>query len=122
MPKQEVFFELMTGNRRIEVLKIYDRNYAREAFLNMDEDAQAYLWRSLGIDESYDASELPRAGDSAGEDFLWEELLTAAREDGNLLSFFVVNVTKDTAVEPVYVSPDWPGAEAFAKTRIVPNV
>jgi hypothetical protein len=52
-------------------------------------------------------------------DFLWEELLEAAREDGNLLSFFVVNEAKGNVSESIYVSPDWPSAEAFAKKRIV---
>ena len=32
MPRQEVFFEQQTGNRRVEVLKTYDRTYAREVF------------------------------------------------------------------------------------------
>jgi len=121
MPNQEVFFEQTSGNRHVEVRKIYDRNYAREAFLNMDEDAEAYLWHSLRFSEAYDAAEVPPPGDPAGEDFLWGELLDAAREDGNLLSFFVVNEGNGTASEPVYVSPDWPSAEAFAKKRVIAN-
>jgi hypothetical protein len=32
MPRQEVYFEQKTGERRVEVLKVYDRSYAREAF------------------------------------------------------------------------------------------
>jgi len=32
MPKQEMLYEQKTGDRRIEVLKVYDRSYAREAF------------------------------------------------------------------------------------------
>jgi hypothetical protein len=31
MPKQEIFFEQESGGRRVEVLKTYDRGYAREA-------------------------------------------------------------------------------------------
>jgi hypothetical protein len=46
-------------------------------------------------------------------------LLEAAREDGNLLSFFVLNEANGNVSESVYVSPDWPSAEAFAKKRIV---
>jgi Mg/Co/Ni transporter MgtE len=118
MPQQEKFFEQTAGDRRVEVLKTYDRQYAREVFGNMDESAHTYLWSSLGIDDTYDASDIPPRHNSAGEDFLWEELLEAAREDGNLLSFFVVNEAKGGGSESLYVSPDWPSAEAFAKTRI----
>ena len=41
-----------------------------------------------------------------------------AREDGNLLSFFIVNETVGPHRESLYVSPDWPSAEAFAKERL----
>jgi hypothetical protein len=102
MPQQQVFFEQKSGDRRIEVLKVYDRSYAREAFGNMDEAAQKYLWNSLGINENYDAADLPPIHDPAGEDFLWEELLDAAREDGNLLSFFVVNEAKGGTSQSLY--------------------
>lgn len=118
MPKQEMVYEQKTADRRIEVLKVYDRTYAREAFVKMDEAAQAYLWRSLGINESYDAADVPPISDPAREDFLWEELLDAAREDGNLLSFFVVNEQNGSISESLYVSPDWPSAETFAKNRL----
>jgi len=118
MPQQEVFFDQKTGDRRVEVLKVYDRNYAREAFGKMDEAAQKYLWSSLGINENYDAADLPPVHDPAVADFLWEELLEAAREDGNLLSFFVVNEANGSVSESLYVSPDWQSAEAFAKSRL----
>jgi hypothetical protein len=114
MPKQEVVFEEKAGDRRIEVLKVYDQAYAREAFENMDEAARKVLWDSLGINENYDAADVPPIDDPASEDFLWDELLDSAREDGNLLSFFVVNERS----ESVYVSPDWQSAEAFAKNRL----
>lgn len=118
MPQQQVFFEQKTGDRRVEVLKVYDRSYAREAFGKMDEAAQRYLWSSLGIDKTYDTADVPPIDGAAGEDFLWEELLDAAREDGNLLSFFVVNELNGNISESLYVSPDWPSAEAFAKSRL----
>jgi hypothetical protein len=118
MPKQETVFEQKTTDKRIEVLKVYDRNYARQAFESMDEAAQKYLWSSLGINESYNAADLPPMDDPASEDFLWEELLDAAREDGNLLSFFVVNEGIGSISTSLYVSPDWPSAEAFAKGRL----
>lgn len=118
MSQQETFFEQKTGDRRVEVLKTYDRNYAREAFGNMDKVAQAYLWSSLGIDDAYDPADIPLRHDLDSEDVLWEELLDAAREDGNLFSFFVVNEAKGSFSESLYVAPDWPSAEAFAKKRI----
>lgn len=46
MPQQEVFFEEVTGDRRIQVLKTYDSAYAREVFDEMDDDAQTILWTS----------------------------------------------------------------------------
>ncbi len=112
MPRQEVFLEKQIGDRRIEVIKTYDRNFARDAFDGMDEPAQAHLWQSLGIDESYDSEELPAPPDRS--DFLWEEVSGAAREDGSLLSFFVVTEARGGRPESLYVSPDWPSAEAFA--------
>jgi hypothetical protein len=121
MPKQELFFEEQSSDRRIEVLKSYDQSYAREAFKNMDEEAQQRLWESLKPEETYDPAGLPSLTDpnGDGEAFLWDELLEAAREDGNLLSFFIVNETIGRRTESLYVSPDWPTAESFAKNRLV---
>ena len=118
MPQQETFFEQTKGDRRVEVLKTYDRSYARDAFGKMDEGAQTYLWSSLGIDEAYDPTDIPPRHDPDSEDFLWEELLEAAREEGNVLSFFVVNEAKGGSLTSLYVSPDWPSAEAFARSRL----
>jgi hypothetical protein len=118
MPQQEVYFEQKTDKGTIEILKTYDRHYAREAFANMDESARRYLWNSLGIDENYDPADRPSIDQSDSEDFLWEEMLDAAREDGNLLSFFVVSQTQNGFSKELYISPDWPSAEAFAKKRI----
>jgi hypothetical protein len=118
MPQQESFLEQTVGMRTVEVLKTYDRSYAREAFGSMDAGAQKYLWNALGINENYAASDLPPSEGSEGEDFLWEELLEAAREDGNLLSFFVVTEAEGSRSESLYISPDWPSAEAFAKLRL----
>jgi hypothetical protein len=120
MPKQEVFFEQQIGERRIEVLKSYDQAYAREAFKNMDEEALQQLWTALKPEEIYDRAGLPALGDPEGEGeaFLWDELLEQAREDGPLLSFFIVNEMKGRLNENLFVSPDWPSTEAFAKNRI----
>jgi hypothetical protein len=59
MPKQETMFEHKTRDKSIEVLKVYERDYVRQAFENMDEPAQKHLWSSLGVNESYDAADLP---------------------------------------------------------------
>ena len=120
MPKQEVFFEQQIGERRIEVLKSYDQAYAHEAFKNMGEEALQQLWTALKPEEIYDPAGLPALSDpdGEGEAFLWDELLEQAREDGPLLSFFIVNEMKGRLNENLFVSPDWPTAEAFAKNRI----
>jgi hypothetical protein len=117
MPKQEIFFEQQTGDKRIEVLKSYDKGYAREAFKSMDEQSLQRLWDVLKPEEIYDPAGLPSLNDPQGEGeaFLWDVLLDAAREDGNLLSFFIVNKTVGRRSESLYVSGDWPSAEAFAK-------
>ena len=120
MPKQETFLEQHNGDTKIEVLKSYDSGFAREAFRNMDDDALKQLWTVLEVEKTYDAADLPPLGqpDGAGEDFLWDELLESAREYGQEVSFFVVNETREKRSESVWVSPDWPSAESFAKGRI----
>lgn len=120
MPKQETFFDQQNGDRHIEVLKSYDQVYAREAFQHLDDVALQRLWTALKPEGIYELSELPALGDpnGEGEAFLWDELLEQSREDGNLLSFFVVNETNGGRSRSVYVSPDWPSAEAFAKERL----
>jgi len=120
MPKQETFFEQTSGGRRIEVVKSYDQAYAREAFQSMDEDALQHLWAALKPEEIYDPAGLPVLNDPEGEGeaFLWDELLEQAREDGRVLSFFIVNQTVNRRSESLFVSPDWPSAEAFAKEQL----
>jgi len=119
MPAQELFFEQTTGTRHIEVLKTYDQQFAREAFDNMDEEAQTHLWNSLKPEDIYDPEGLPTVAEPEDRSaFLWDELVDQAREDWRTFSYFVVNEAKDGRTESLYVSPDWPSAEAFAKTRI----
>lgn len=123
MPKQEIFFAQQDGDRRVEVLKSYDREYAREAFNSMDEEALLRLWDVLRPDEIYEPADLPSVNDpndtnGEAEAFLWDELLEQAREDGNLVSFFIVNETTGMGTESLYVSPDWPSAESYAKKRL----
>ena len=123
MPKQETFFEQQYGPKRIEVLKSYDESYAREAFQNMNEQALQQLWNALKPEEIYDPADLPTLNEPEGEGeaFLWDELLEQAREDGSLLSFFIVSETEGENSKSLFVSPDWPSAEAFAKEQIRAN-
>jgi hypothetical protein len=46
------------------------------------------------------------------------ELLEAAREDGNLISFFVVNAEEGSTSQTLYVGPDCLSAEEFAKAYL----
>jgi hypothetical protein len=119
MPQQEVFFEQAAGNSNIAVLKTYDKQFAREAFDSMDETAQAFLWSSLKPEEIYDPAGLPTTAEPEDRAaFLWDEVVEQAREDWKTLSFFVVNEGPLQNQQAVYVSPDWPSAEAFAKARL----
>lgn len=123
MPKQEVFFEQVMQGKRVEVLKSYDQSYAREAFRSMDESSLRRLWLALEPEKIYDPADLPSLNDpndvnDEAESFLWDELLEQAREGDNELSFFIVNEVIEDRTESLYVSPDWPSAEAFAKERM----
>jgi hypothetical protein len=127
MPKQELFFEQQIGDKRVEVLKSYDQSYAHEVFNRMDEEARKHLWDALKPEENYDPEDLPKlndpddVNDEAGS-FLWDELVEQALEDARasprVTSFFIVNETIGRSREDLFVSPDWPTAEAFAKNRL----
>jgi hypothetical protein len=119
MPAQELFFEQTVGGRRIEVVKTYGEQFAREAFDSMDEAAQEHLWQALKPEEIYDPAGLPGRDEPIDrEAFLWDELVTQAREDWKTFSYFVVNEARDGHSQSLYVSPDWPSAEAFAKQQL----
>ena len=125
MPRQEIFFEQQTGDRRVEVLKTYDRSYAREVFKGISEEATTALAAALELEKNFEPGDVPAPDSSDYEDFLWDELLEAAHEDvradPNLYSFFVVAETMGGKAEDLYISPDWPSAEAFAKKRFGAN-
>lgn len=122
MPQQELFFREEAAGCVIEVLKTYDPAYAREVFEEMDDEAQSMLWNSLEIEHNYDSTDLPSPTDPNRPDFLWDELMDSAREDvrldSNLRSFFVVNEIRGKSPQSLYVSPDWPSAERFARNRL----
>ena len=122
MPKQEVFFEQESRGRRVEVLKTYDRSYAREVFNGIGTEARDSLATALELTKNYEPADIPDPHGSDYDDFLWGEVCEAAREDvrndPNLYSFFVVSEARTGEAEDLYISPDWPSAEAFAKARL----
>jgi len=122
MPQQELFFEQKTGDRRVEVLKTYDRSYAREVFKGIDQEAREALAEALELRKNYAPEDIPSPSGGDYDDFLWEELCEAAREDvrndPSLFSFFVVSEASAAKKEDLYVSPDWPSAERFSRRRL----
>lgn len=122
MPRQETIFRESTAEVIIEVLKTYDRSYAQEVFRGISTEAQSALAATLEIDKNYEAVDIPAPDSSEYEGFLWNELCDAALEDvrqsPSLLSFFVVGEAKAGKTEDLFISADWPSAEAFAKARL----
>ena len=117
MRVQEVFFEQEQNGHRVEIIKIYDAASAREAFAEMDDAALDFLTQALNLAGSYDPADIPEKSSLEFADFLWEELRDNAREDGNVCSFFIVQEVREGVSRNLYVSPDWPSAEAFAKQK-----
>jgi hypothetical protein len=117
VPRQELFLEQNVGDKQIKVIKTYDRSYAHEVFRSMDDQATSALAAALDISENYEPADIPDQNGSEYEDFLWEELCTAAREDvrldPDLYSFFVVTETVAGKTEDLFIAPDWPSAEEF---------
>ena len=118
MPQQEVFLDETIDGKRIQVIKTYDESYAQEAFRSMSDDAKAFLWKSLKPEELYEAEGLPTEPGEEYDAFLLDELLSEGREEWNTFSYFLV---MEAGGEAVFVSPDWPTAEAFAKGEPVPD-
>jgi hypothetical protein len=122
MPKQETFFRESAAEIVIEVLKTYDRSYAQEVFRGISSETQNAVAATLEIDKNYEAVDIPAPDSSEYEEFLWNELCDAALEDvrqsPSLVSFFVVGETRAGKTEDLFISADWPSAEAFAKARL----
>ncbi len=122
MPRQESFLRESINGVEVEVLKTYDRAYARQVFDSIDEEATNALATALDVEGNYEPGDIPDRNGSDYEDFLWQELCEAAREDvrqdRNLYSFFIVSETQAGKTEDLYISPDWPSAEAFAQERL----
>lgn len=115
MPRQETFLSTTVAGRTIEVIKTYDGKYAREAFSRMDNVALDYLAASMDLTSNFEKSDIPERTDDDYAEFLWEAMVEAAREDGNLFSYFVVTESKPVVEKDLFVSPDWPTAEAYVK-------
>jgi hypothetical protein len=122
MPKQETFLSETANGVVVEVVKTYDRSYAREVFSVAGDGARKALATSLDIQKNYEQDDIPDPDGSDYDDFLWQELLDAAVEDvrqsPSLSSFFVVTETREGKTADIYISADWPSAETFARGRI----
>jgi hypothetical protein len=117
MPQQETFLNHETGDGSIQVLKTYDRAFAREAFDQMSEPALRFLHGLLFADDATDDAN-DKAVDSEFSETLWSEIEDGAREDWRTFSYFVVVEQKKQHSEPLFVASDWPSAERFAMSRI----
>jgi hypothetical protein len=113
MPRQETFFSSIVAGTTIKVVKTYDREFARQAFSHMDDAALDHLTAALGLGSNYEEVDIPARTDPDYADLLWDEIVESAREDGTLFSFFVVIQSKHNVEEELFVSPDWPTAEAY---------
>jgi hypothetical protein len=114
MPQQETFFDQEQNGHSVKVIKSYDAGFAKEAFRAMDDSALVFLGRSFDLQSKYEASGLPQPSDPDYADFLWDEMEEEAREDWKTFSYFVVLSDKT----PLFVSPDWPTAEAFVQSTL----
>jgi hypothetical protein len=88
----------------------------------MDSEALKALAATLSLEDKYEANDIPAPDAADYEDFLWDEICEEAVEDvrqsPTLSSYFVVVESKDGKSEELYVSPDWPSAEQFARGRL----
>jgi len=67
--QQEVFFEQQAGERRVKVLKTYDRSYAREVFSGIGDDARGALAAALELEKNYEPADIPDPNGSDYDDF-----------------------------------------------------
>lgn len=121
MPSQETFLTLKSRDETVEVLKTYDEVYARDVFRNMDDEALAHLAASLKLESLYEESGIPRPAEDGYEDFIWDVMVDNAREDGSTCSYFIVTKSNGRKTEELFVSEDWPTAEAYVKMMRLPE-
>jgi hypothetical protein len=122
MPQQETFLHESVNEVTVEVIKTYDPQYAREVFKNLSEESMTSVALALELNKIYASEDIPSAGTTEYEEFLWDELSESAREDVRqspiLNSFFVVCETRNGKTEELFLSTDWPSADRFAKERL----
>jgi hypothetical protein len=125
MPRQEIFLREAANGVEVEVLKTYDKSYAQEVFRGMSTEALEALAATLNLEGKYEVTDIPAPDATDYADFIWDEICEGAIEDvrqsPTLSSFFVVVETNAGKAEELYVSPDWPSAEVFARNRIEDN-
>ena len=125
MPRQEIFLREAANGVEVEVLKTYDKSYAQEVFRGMSTEALEALAATLNLEGKYEDADIPAPDATDYADFIWDEICEGAIEDvrqsPTLSSFFVVVETNADKAEELYVSPDWPSAEVFARNRIEDN-
>jgi len=112
MPSQELYLEKKAGSDVFQVLKTYDTAFARETFAGMDDAAIEHLSKSLSISEEFPPDEMQTSQDDLA-DLIWEEMYDSAREQGQTRSYFVVRRSSLSGEKFLYVSGDWPSAEAY---------
>jgi len=125
MPRQETFLREAANGVEVEVLKTYDKSYAQEVFRGMSTEALEALAATLNLEGKYEDADIPAPHATDYADFIWDEICEGAIEDvrqsPTLSSFFVVVETNAGKAEELYVTPDWPSAEVFARNRIEDN-
>jgi len=125
MPRQETFLREAANGVEVEVLKTYDKSYAQEVFRGMSTEALEALAATLNLEGKYEITDIPAPDATDYADFIWDEICEGAIEDvrqsPTLSSFFVVVETNAGKAEELYVTPDWPSAEVFARNRIEDN-
>ena len=94
------------------MLKTYDRAFAQDAFEHMDGDALRFLHKALELPAEDGWAEKVEPRNQEFLELLWDGIEDGGREDWNTFSYFVVVQKTDAGSSPVYVSPDWPSAEA----------
>jgi hypothetical protein len=112
MPVQEMFLQEEWSGRQLQVLKTYDRMFAREAFDQMDTEAITFLRVTL------DNENVASPGEDDADEALWEAVEDGAREDWNSFSYFVVTEAFAGHTVLLFVSSDWSSSEAYVKTRV----
>jgi hypothetical protein len=125
VPRQETFLREAANGVEVEVLKTYDKSYAQEVFRGMSTEALEALAATLNLEGKYEDADIPAPDATDYADFIWDEICEGAIEDvrqsPTLSSFFVVVETNAGKAEELYVTPDWPSAEVFARNRIEDN-